>query len=201
MSRSRREQAGRQARKAPRRPAAGEIEAGDDTRHAALQRRAERARVERSDGRKRSCAGWKRHARPRAAGSPLPDRPRPRSAWRSTDGGRTARPRNGRRRPPSSTSCAGARWRRTRPRAWPTALGCSLTGRLEQRSWETPDGDRRSKVEVVADEVGPSLRWATAQVTKNDRRGPGDGARGGGRGQPSQASAPQAGYGHDEEPF
>ncbi len=79
-----------------------------------------------------------------------------------------------------------------------------VAGRLEQRSWETPDGDRRSKVEVVADEVGPSLRWATAQVTKNDRRGPGDGARGGGRGQPSQpsqASAPQAGYGHDEEPF
>ena len=57
-----------------------------------------------------------------------------------------------------------------------------VTGRLEQRSWETPDGDKRSKVEVVADEIGPSLRWATAQVTKNERRGPGDGPpRGGGR--------------------
>jgi len=52
-----------------------------------------------------------------------------------------------------------------------------VTGRLEQRSWETADGDKRSKIEVVADEIGPSLRWATAQVTKNERRGPGDGAR------------------------
>ena len=45
-----------------------------------------------------------------------------------------------------------------------------VTGRLEQRSWETDNGDKRSKVEVVADEIGPSLRWATAQVTKNERR-------------------------------
>src|SRR5580658_3098 len=50
-----------------------------------------------------------------------------------------------------------------------------VVGRLEQRSWETPDGDRRSKVEVIADEVGPSLRWASAQITKNARRGPGSG--------------------------
>ena len=48
-----------------------------------------------------------------------------------------------------------------------------VAGRLEQRSWETQEGDRRSKVEVVADEIGPSLRWATAQITKNERRGPG----------------------------
>ncbi len=39
-----------------------------------------------------------------------------------------------------------------------------VTGRLEQRSWETEDGDRRFKVEVVADEVGPALRFATAEV-------------------------------------
>src|SRR5207244_4092457 len=59
-----------------------------------------------------------------------------------------------------------------------------VTGRLEQRSWETQEGDKRSKVEVVADEVGPSLRWATAEVKKNDRRGPNDfgGGRGGGGG-------------------
>ena len=50
-----------------------------------------------------------------------------------------------------------------------------VAGRLEQRSWETQEGDKRSKVEVVADEIGPSLRWATAQITKNERRGPGDG--------------------------
>lgn len=42
-----------------------------------------------------------------------------------------------------------------------------VVGRLEQRSWETPEGERRSKIEVTADEVGPSLRWATAQVEKN----------------------------------
>ena len=59
-----------------------------------------------------------------------------------------------------------------------------VSGRLEQRSWETPDGDKRSKVEVVADEIGPSIRWATAQVTKNERRAPGEGpsTTGGGRG-------------------
>ncbi len=57
-----------------------------------------------------------------------------------------------------------------------------VTGRLEQRSWDGPDGDRRSKIEVIADEVGPSLRWATAEVRKNDRRGPSDGPGGGGGG-------------------
>jgi single-strand DNA-binding protein len=80
-----------------------------------------------------------------------------------------------------------------------------VAGRLEQRSWETTDGDRRSKVEVVADEIGPSLRWATAQVTKNDRRGPGDAPRSGGRsgGAPPPKAAEQQGegYGFDEEPF
>ncbi|HMJ76650.1 MAG TPA: single-stranded DNA-binding protein [Iamia sp.] len=54
-----------------------------------------------------------------------------------------------------------------------------VSGRLEQRSWETDNGDKRSKVEVVADEIAPSLRWATAQVTKNERT---DGASGGGGG-------------------
>jgi single-strand DNA-binding protein len=83
-----------------------------------------------------------------------------------------------------------------------------VAGRLEQRSWESQAGDKRSKVEVVADEVGPSLRWATAQVTKNDRRGPGDGGRGaagGGGGRGPAAPTPQepqsGGYAPDEEPF
>ena len=39
-----------------------------------------------------------------------------------------------------------------------------VTGRIEQRSWETDDGEHRSKVEIVADEIGPSLRYATADV-------------------------------------
>ena len=83
-----------------------------------------------------------------------------------------------------------------------------VAGRLEQRSWETQEGDKRSKVEVVADEIGPSLRWATAQITKNERRGPSDGPpRGGGGGnRPPQSPPPAApnnggGYGYDEEPF
>jgi single-strand DNA-binding protein len=45
-----------------------------------------------------------------------------------------------------------------------------VTGRLEQRSYETQDGEKRSVVEVIADEIGPSLRWATASVDRNDRR-------------------------------
>ena len=59
-----------------------------------------------------------------------------------------------------------------------------VSGRLEQRSWETDNGDKRSKVEVVADEIAPSLRWATAQVTKNERTdgGGGGGSYGGGGG-------------------
>jgi single-strand DNA-binding protein len=44
-----------------------------------------------------------------------------------------------------------------------------VAGRLEQRSWETELGERRSKVEIVADEVGPSLRFATAEVHRLER--------------------------------
>ena len=76
-----------------------------------------------------------------------------------------------------------------------------VTGRLEQRSWETPDGDKRSKVEVVADEIGPSIRWATAQVTKNERRGPGEGSGSSGRSGGGGAPPPSQGYGYSEEPF
>jgi single-strand DNA-binding protein len=45
-----------------------------------------------------------------------------------------------------------------------------VSGRLEQRHWETEHGERRSKVEVVADDIGASLRYATADVAKNERR-------------------------------
>lgn len=55
-----------------------------------------------------------------------------------------------------------------------------VTGRLDQRSWENQDGERRSKIEIVADEVAPSLRWATAMITKNERRGPESNSAGGG---------------------
>jgi single-strand DNA-binding protein len=75
-----------------------------------------------------------------------------------------------------------------------------VSGRLEQRSWETADGDKRSKVEVIADEIGPSLRWATAQVTKNERKGPG-GESSGSRGAPAPAASSSAGYGYEDDPF
>jgi len=45
-----------------------------------------------------------------------------------------------------------------------------VSGRIEQRSWETDDGEHRSKVEIVADEIGPSLRFATADVRRTERR-------------------------------
>jgi len=44
-----------------------------------------------------------------------------------------------------------------------------VSGRLEQRSWETENGDKRSIVEINADEIGPSLKWATAVVTRTPR--------------------------------
>jgi single-strand DNA-binding protein len=44
-----------------------------------------------------------------------------------------------------------------------------VVGRLRTNSWETPEGDRRTKVEIEADEVGPSLRWATAKVERQGR--------------------------------
>jgi single-strand DNA-binding protein len=47
-----------------------------------------------------------------------------------------------------------------------------VTGRLEQRTWETDEGDRRSRVELVAEDVGASLRFATAEVVRSAPRGP-----------------------------
>ena len=85
-----------------------------------------------------------------------------------------------------------------------------VSGRLEQRSWETEQGDKRSKVEVVADEIAPSLRWATVEITKNERSQPGQGGgSGGGSARPvPNEPAPSGGsagggggYSDDEEPF
>jgi len=78
-----------------------------------------------------------------------------------------------------------------------------VTGRLDQRSWETQDGDKRSKVEIVADEVAPSLKWATAEITKNERRGgdfAGNSGGGGGGGSKATSNDPGPQYA-DEEPF
>ena len=97
-----------------------------------------------------------------------------------------------------------------------------VQGRLKQRSFETREGEKRTVIELEVDEVGPSLRYATASVTKASRSGGGGGyggaANGGGGygggggysggGQPAGddpwASAPAAGSsgagGYDDEP-
>jgi single-strand DNA-binding protein len=48
-----------------------------------------------------------------------------------------------------------------------------VVGRLQQRSWEDRDGNKRTAIEVQVDEVAPSLRWATASVQKSQRSGGG----------------------------
>jgi single-strand DNA-binding protein len=93
-----------------------------------------------------------------------------------------------------------------------------VQGRLKQRSFETREGEKRTVVEVEVDEIGPSLRYATAKVNKASRSGGGGGgfgsggggSRGGGSGggseQPKQddpwGSAPASGSfsGSDDEP-
>lgn len=82
-----------------------------------------------------------------------------------------------------------------------------VTGSLQQRSWENKEGERRSVVEIRIDELGPSLRWATASVTRTARSGGGDwdggGNSGGGSGGNAVPPAPVAreDYGADEAPF
>jgi len=81
-----------------------------------------------------------------------------------------------------------------------------VTGRLEQRTWEQ-EGNKRSVVEIIADEVAPSLRWATAKVEKTERRSGGDQGGGGGgsgfgRSAPPPASSETGGYDDfGDEPF
>jgi single-strand DNA-binding protein len=58
-----------------------------------------------------------------------------------------------------------------------------VTGRLKSRSYETKEGEKRTVVELEVDEVGPSLRYATAKVNKTQRGGAGGGGFSGGGGQ------------------
>jgi single-strand DNA-binding protein len=54
-----------------------------------------------------------------------------------------------------------------------------VTGRLRPRRWETPpDSHKRSVTEIEADEVGASLKWATAKVERTSQRGDGERAQG-----------------------
>jgi len=78
---------------------------------------------------------------------------------------------------------------------------CVVVGRLKSRSWETPEGQRRSAVEVDADEVGMSLRFgpvaAAAAAAAPEQPAPAKAGNGSRRGrQPAKAAA-----GRDEAPF
>ena len=68
-----------------------------------------------------------------------------------------------------------------------------VTGRLVSRSWDSPEGEKRTVMEMQADEVGPSLKYATAKVTKAQRGGGGGGNWGGGQGQQGGGQQPYAG--------
>ena len=72
-----------------------------------------------------------------------------------------------------------------------------VTGRLKQRSFETRDGEKRTVVEVEVDEIGPSLRYATAKVNKASRSGGGAGGFGSG----SRAASAQASGATTDDPW
>ena len=71
-----------------------------------------------------------------------------------------------------------------------------IYGRLDHRTWETQEGEKRSKVDIIADEVAPSLRWATAEASRNEFRGDGASAL------PTSVGSDSGGaFPADEEPF
>jgi single-strand DNA-binding protein len=70
-----------------------------------------------------------------------------------------------------------------------------VQGRLKQRSFETREGEKRTVVEVEVDEIGPSLRYATAKVNKASRSGGGGGGFGGGGGGSRQSAQTAGGTG------
>lgn len=87
-----------------------------------------------------------------------------------------------------------------------------VRGKIKQQTWETDEGDKRSKIEFVADEIAVSLKWATVDgIEKNERdekpsRSSGGSRSGGGRGRSSgssrgrsQREEPDEDF--DEEPF
>jgi single-strand DNA-binding protein len=73
-----------------------------------------------------------------------------------------------------------------------------VSGRLKSRSYETKEGEKRTVIEMEVDEVGPSLRYASAKVTKTQR---GNGGGGFGGGQQSGGGFGGAGGGQQEDPW
>ena len=127
-------------------------------------------------------------------GRELHRRLHPRTFDRQSTSGRTGR----------RCSCA-ALWRsprRTSPRPSPAGARVIVQGRLKQRSFETREGEKRTVIELEVDEIGASLRYATAAVTKASRTG----GRPAGSGDDPWAAAPagagaDSGHGGDEPPF
>jgi len=73
-----------------------------------------------------------------------------------------------------------------------------VSGRLRQRSYETKEGEKRTVYEVEVDDVGPSLRNASAKVNRASRNGSGGQ---GGPGRPQGGQGGQAGQGGDTDPW
>jgi single-strand DNA-binding protein len=74
-----------------------------------------------------------------------------------------------------------------------------VTGRLKQRSFETREGEKRTVFEVEVEEIGPSLKYATAKVNRANRSGGGGGGFGGGAGG-GGSRPPQGGGGGNSAP-
>jgi single-strand DNA-binding protein len=114
---------------------------------------------------------WSSRASGRPAGSPRPgSRSTPAWSWR----------------PPIEPCLSGRAAEEDQADSLSRGDRVMVTGRLRQRSWETPEGDKRSVTVIEADEVGASLKWATAKVERASQRG--NGERSSGRsGKPSAA--------------
>jgi len=76
-----------------------------------------------------------------------------------------------------------------------------ISARLKQRTWETNEGEKRNVVELDILEIGPSLRWATASVTKTPRNDGGSGGNYGGGSTTPAAPVAKTDFGPDEAPF
>jgi single-strand DNA-binding protein len=76
------------------------------------------------------------------------------------------------------------------------SVSTPTTSRPTQQSrWETPEGDKRSVTELEADEVGASLKWATAKVERSSQRGNGEWSSG------RERQAERGGDFNDAPPF
>ena len=75
-----------------------------------------------------------------------------------------------------------------------------VTGRLQQRSYETKEGEKRTVIELAVDEIGPSLRYATARVNKATRQDAAASRQGTAPADDPWGSTPAGGAGYTDEP-